>query len=95
MGNDEWNAVVFNGMSEKESNHLCITLADTAQEISVRACSVSPRVRTALSDFVPDEGDFTPPYFRIASEIHEIWRKICKRDVREGIRRQALSTESD
>lgn len=35
MGNDEWNAVVFNGMSEKESNRLCITLADTAQEISV------------------------------------------------------------
>ena len=52
---------------------------------------VSPRVRTALSDFVPDEGNFTPPYFRIASEIHEIWRKIGKRDVREEMRRQALN----
>ena len=53
---------------------------------------VSPRVRTALSDFVPDEGNFTPPYFRIASEIHEIWRKICKRDVREGILDRLLAS---
>lgn len=35
MGNDEWNTVVFGGLSEKENNDLCITLAETAQKISI------------------------------------------------------------
>lgn len=35
MGNAEWNHFVFNGMTEKESSNLCITLADTMQEITV------------------------------------------------------------
>ena len=35
MGNAEWNHFVFNGMTEKESSNLSITLADTMQEITV------------------------------------------------------------
>ena len=35
MGNAEWNHIVSDGMAEKESSTLCITLADTMQEITV------------------------------------------------------------
>ena len=73
----------------KESNKKYTTLLCGILDC-LRACLESRRVRTAPSDFSPDEGNSPPPYCRIARRIHEIWRKRCKQDVREGILNRLL-----
>ena len=51
----------------------------------VRACSVSPRVRMAQSDFLPDEAKTAGNTLCINEDFGKIWRKICKPDVRGEI----------
>ena len=52
---------------------------------SLRACLGSRRVRIAPSDFVPDEAKILGNTLCIAEDFGKIWRKRCKRDVREEI----------
>ena len=42
-------------------------------------------MRIAPSDFVPDEAKTAGNTLCIAEDFGKIWRKICKRDVREEI----------
>ena len=51
----------------------------------LRACLGSRRVRIAPSDFVPDEAKILGNTLCIAEDFGKIWRKRCKRDVREEI----------
>jgi hypothetical protein len=51
----------------------------------IRACLGSRRVRIAPSDFAPDEAKTAGNTLCIAEDFGKIWRKRCKRDVREEI----------
>ena len=56
----------------------------------LRACSESPRVRMAPSDFSPDDAKTAGNTLCINEDFGKIWRKRCKPDVRGEILNRLL-----
>ena len=58
----------------------------------IRACSESPRVRMAPSDFSPDDAKTAGNTLCINEDFGKIWRKRCQPDVRGEILNRLLGS---